>query len=396
MGKPEEPEVDRLRRELWVVDSERLRLRAELEEMRRYGFGALLDWLRVARRLWARVERRFGRAYGGPADGPEGGWLPSRLTGTELARLTKRRIRIRSRTPSARPRPRGDGAWLVPVLVDYFGRDGSTATMAWLAASPRIVVDSKYPFERRYFTYLWRWSQLLERTDWPGALWGKEDVVSLAQDPSVPLLGPPPWFPRPFLEGSADGEVAAAAFEFAWRELSARAVADRPGAAPRYYAEKHSNTWAVSRGDLPEHRLIVMLRDPRDVQASIEAFEDTRPEEAFAANLTRAGLERLPELVQRHRSRLRWIAGLLEDESALVVRFEDLSSDPDAVAAKVAEYLEIEVPGRPVDEDGLVRRHMTATAGAVGRWKTDLDPSTAERLTLELAPELEAVGLSAD
>ncbi len=393
MGTPEEPEVERLRRELWVVNSERLRLRAELDEMRSYGMGALLDMLRVARRLLARAESRIPirrGPRGGPSAAPAGGRLSSRWTGSEYAALARRRAGIgRRRARGTGPVP--EGAWLVPVLVDYYGRDGSTAMMARLAASPAIVVDGRYPFERRYFTYLWRWSRLLERTDWPGALWSKEDVVSLSQEPSVPLLGPPPWFPRDLLQGEADGDVAAAAFAYAWHELSGRAVAERP-VVPRFYAEKHSNTWAVSREALPEHRLVVMLRDPRDVQASIEAFEDVRREASFATNLTRAGLDRLPALLRRHRNRLRWIAGLLDDESVLVVPFEDLSSDPDAVAERVAGYLDIEVPGRPADEEGLVRRHMTATAGAVGRWKTDLDPATAESFTKELGPELGALG----
>jgi hypothetical protein len=402
MAKPEESETERLRRELWVVNSERLRLRAELDEMRSYGMGGLLDLLRVGRRLLARVEVRLARARGRTGGArsslAQGTRLPSRLTGSEFAALGRRRLR--------RPRPSGNGgeprrggsdAWLVPVLVDYFGRDGSTAMMARLAASPEIVADGKYPFERRYFTYLWRWSRLLERTDWPGALWGKEDVVSLSQDPSVPLLGPPPWFPRTLLDAPGEaGGPSEAAFGFAWGELSARAVAARPGETPRYYAEKHSNTWKVDRRELPEHRLIVMLRDPRDVQASIEAFEGIRPEASFAANLSRAGIDRLPALVERYRNRLRWIVGLAEDESALVVPFEELSADPDAAAARVAEYLGIEVPGRPADEEGLVSRHMTAKSGAVGRWRTDLDPGTAERLTRELGPELRALGFPED
>ena len=209
MGKPEESETERLRRELWVVNSERLRLRAELDEMRSYGMGGLLDLLRVVRRLLARIEVRLARARGRTGGSrsalAQGTRLPSRLTGSEFAALSRRRLRRhRPSGNGGEPRRGGEDAWLVPVLVDYFGRDGSTAMMARLAASPEIVADGKYPFERRYFTYLWRWSRLLERTDWPGALWGKEDVVSLSQDPSVPLLGPPPWFPRTLLE-EADG-----------------------------------------------------------------------------------------------------------------------------------------------------------------------------------------------
>ncbi len=36
---------------------------------------------------------------------------------------------------------------LRPIVVDYFGRDGSTAMLKILSSSPLIVVPGSYPFE---------------------------------------------------------------------------------------------------------------------------------------------------------------------------------------------------------------------------------------------------------
>ena len=108
--------------------------------------------------------------------------MAPRLSGSELVWLAKHRLRRGATEWSSAAPPTPSGEWLTPILVDYFGRDGSTLMMALLATSPWIVTDDQYPYERRYFTYLWRWSRLLSRTDWPGALWAKDDVVSIAQE----------------------------------------------------------------------------------------------------------------------------------------------------------------------------------------------------------------------
>src|SRR5215211_2654260 len=82
---------------------------------------------RRAERAWAGAETRRRRAVGGGAT--DEGWRP----------------------------------WLTPLLVDVFGRDGSTLTMRLLATSPAIAVEPPHGadldrFERPYFAWLWGWS----------------------------------------------------------------------------------------------------------------------------------------------------------------------------------------------------------------------------------------------
>ena len=411
MSDPGPEESARLRRELEAVDLERRRLRSELEQIRTSPLGPLIEPARTARvvaeRWLGRLRRllaRRGRGAGGgatrqrPRDRPQP--LPPRLSGSELAWLARHRLRRRAGRWSAPVPPQPpSGEWLTPVLVDYFGRDGSTLLMATLATSPQIVIDEKYPYERRYFTYLWRWSRLLARTDWPGALWTKDDVVSISQEREAPaLLGPPPWLPRELLEAGPDGvPFARRCFELGWAELSARArdrarSGSRP--EPRYYAEKHVNTWLVNADQLPPVELLVLLRDPRDTYASIRAFEEKDPTTSFGIQDAWAGADRLAGIVERQRQRLRWIAGLLDEGEVPVIRYEELTEDLGRVARRVEQHLEVELNPGALRGEELAGRHGSSTTNGSGRWQRDLDPETAERFTRELGPELEALGFT--
>src|SRR3954462_10462661 len=93
------------------------------------------------------------------------------------------------------------GDSLQPLLVDYFTRDGSTLMMRLLATSPQIAVGGGYPYEHKYFAYLFRWAHLIERTDWPGKIWNANGLATLTQEQQMPMMGAPPWKPRELLEG---------------------------------------------------------------------------------------------------------------------------------------------------------------------------------------------------
>lgn len=412
MSDPGPDEIARLQRELDAVDLERRRLRSELEQIRSSPLGPLIEPVRTARvvveRYLSRLRRPLGRrgrggrarAPGVPPDLDRPQRLPPRLSGSELAWLARRRLRRRAgRWGSPLPPRPPSGEWLTPILVDYFGRDGSTLLMALLATSPEIVIDEKYPYERRYFTYLWRWSRLLAQTDWPGALWTKDDVVSISQEQEAPaLLGPPPWMPRGLLEPGPDGvPIERRCFELAWAELSARArerARSGDGPRPRYYAEKHGNTWLVDPAELPPMKLLVLLRDPRDTYASIRAFEEKEPSTSFGIQDAWAGADRLAGIVERHRQRLRWIAALLDRGEVPVIRYEELTADVRGVARRVGQHLDLRLDPDALRREELATRHGSSATNGSGRWRRDLDPETAERFTRELGPELEAVGFT--
>lgn len=288
---------------------------------------------------------------------------------------------------------------LKPILLDYFTRDGSTLMMRLLASSPQIAIEDVYPFERKYFAYLWRWAMVLDRGEWRGEEWGPESLGSLDELRAASLVGPPPWQPRPLLEpGPGEAELSRRAFELVWGELSRR-VAERAVASgaepPRYTAEKHLNTWLVPLEQLPPHELIVLLRDPRDSWVSMRTFEQG---ESFGGEHRESEERLLEHVLSRQRERLRWIAGLIEAGEVPVIRYEDLVLDLDGVAARLAERLGVQLDPAAVRADRETRRrHMSAASpeASIGRWRDELPGELAATFAVELGRELRALGFEA-
>jgi hypothetical protein len=293
---------------------------------------------------------------------------------------------------------------LTPVLVDYYSRDGSTLTMRLLGSSPQVAVGGTYPFEHKFFAYLWRWSRLLTRSDWSEEEWDTNDLGSILQERDRSLLGPPPWRRRDLMEGTdADApSMAERAFEAAWRDFSRRAtevtrVAHRdPGADVRYYAEKHMNSWLLDRAELPPLRLLVLLRDPRDTYASLLAFrEATKAELGQRQAADEADYFR--RFIERQRDRLRWIAGLEESRDTAIVRYEDLVRDLRGVSGRLEGWLGVELDPDSVAGDrrvGWVHRTADSPEKSIGRWRSDVPPDVTDAIARDLGPELSALRFS--
>ena len=293
---------------------------------------------------------------------------------------------------------------LTPVLVDYYSRDGSTLTMRLLGSSPQVAVGGTYPFEHKFFAYLWRWSRLLTRPDWDDGEWDTNDLGSILQERDRSTLGPPPWRRRDLMEGAEPGSpsMSERAFDFAWREFSRRAtavtrVAHRdPEADVRYYAEKHMNSWLLERAELPPLRLLVLLRDPRDTYASLLAFREATKAELGQRQATDEA-DYFRRFIERQRDRLRWIAGLEEGRDTAIVHYEELVRDLPGVARRLSAWLEVELDADAVIRDrrvGWVHRTAESPEASIGRWRSDLPADVAGAIARELASEMPAVGFS--
>ena len=330
---------------------------------------------------WRRLARSASRL----------GRLPSQAFGAPATRRQDRR--------SSQGRARG--GWLTPILVDYFARDGSTLMMRLLSSSPGIAVEEAYPFERKYFAYLWRWARLIDRGDWPEDDWGARAFGSISQEHLTPVMGPPPWHPRTLIESRMDATMSEHCFELVWGEFSRRAAASTRAShggsegGVAYYAEKHLNTWHLDLAELPPVRIIALLRDPRDTYVSIKAFNRLRGPMAFGREHAASDREHLHQVIRRQGERLRWIAGLLVDGEVPVIRYEDLVLDLPGVARRLGDWLGVELDPDAALGDREVRRlHVSSDspADSIGRWKRELDPEAADIFARELRSELRAVG----
>jgi hypothetical protein len=319
------------------------------------------------------------------------------LFGRDAIRRGSKRVRR-----AAAANPARDA--LVPILVDYYSRDGSTLTMRLLDSSPQVAVGGSYPFEQKLFAYLWRWSRLPARTDWESGEWGPQALGSILQEEDSPLLGPPPWRRRELMEGSDAEEQSFSrqCFDFAWGEFSRRAtVATRvahgaPDADVLYYAEKHLNSWLLDRDELPPVRLVVLLREPRDTYASLLAYRDAAKADLGQHEAVDEG-DYLRRFIERQRDRMRWIATLEEGPQTAVVRYEDLVRDLPGVSGRLSAWLGVALDADSVMRDkrvGWVHRTAESPEASIGRWRGDLPADLAGTIGRELRPEMEALGFA--
>ena len=232
----------------------------------------------------------------------------------------------------------GDSRVPAPLLVDYFGRDGSTALLRLLSSSPAVFVEGRYPYEHR---------QLAE--------------ILATADPQA-----------------------------AWRDLCGRRFGRDD--APRWYAEKMIDVRKADLSAFPAARVVVLLRDPRDTWISVEAFSRAVGEGEIGGAGSRS--ERLERFVERQRERLSWIAGLDRDD-ALVLRYESLVFDVEDLAVELSGWLGVELDPAGLAGDFRLRWvHGTSPdpRRSVGRWRTELSDADLEALRGALEGPMNAVG----
>jgi hypothetical protein len=312
----------------------------------------------------------------------------------------------RSKANAAHGAEAGSSDALKPLLVDYFTRDGSTLTMRLLATSPQIAVGGGYPFEHKYFAYLFRWAHLIDKADWPRKLWNAGSLATLTQEDQMPLMGAPPWGPRELFEPERGGEgLSEYAFDAVWEEFSRRAAAQtrrrlkQREARVLYYAEKHLSTWKLDLGRIPPVRILAVLRDPRDTYMSITSFTARRERAGRQRSMGRQPGESVEAWTTRHlarqKERLQWIRKAEKKGTMPVVRYENLVMNLEREARRLEDLLGVELdPATVVADENMRAKHVSAGTpeASVGRWRREMDAELVKRFNDELGDELDALG----
>jgi hypothetical protein len=296
-----------------------------------------------------------------------------------------------------------------PLLVTTLGRTGSSRLMLLLGQHPSLVVHPPFPFETHVTAY---WASMFEKLSSPNSylrsLVAPEDVDGLwwtghepfpaetyvDQDPGAHWLG-----------GQGLDNLA----RFARRQIvdfyEVSAAFQGKSSAPRYFVEK----WLPTPLRRVQHELfsgsaeIFLVRDCRDVLASILAFNEKRGSQGFqqAGQGHEAYVAFIRESVE-----MLWSAWHTAD-NALLVRYEDLVHRTPAKLAEILDFLKLDASESLVDrmieeadtvEPEAQAQHRTArdSRASIGRWRHDLPRKLRKTCNREYAQVLKAFGYDPD
>jgi hypothetical protein len=216
------------------------------------------------------------------------------------------------------------------------------------------------------------------------------------------------WCGRESVEASAD--FCRANIEACYRSIAADeagrwaldGVLDHERSSARYFTEKAGPLtgpelfWEL----YPQMREIILVRDPRDLLASILAFNAKRGFQAFG----RSAVKNDHTYIVVLRERMRQIQRAVEARTprAYFLRYEDLIRQPHETLRALLEYLDLDAAPATVEkvlqragEDTAELKFHRTSAGpreSIGRWRRDLSPKLQALCQRELGEVLAPLG----
>ena len=331
--------------------------------------------------------------------------------GREFEILVRARLEDRSRVNlvtlrgTREPLHTGFDPAIDPLMVTTLGRTGSTILMKVLATHPAITAYRPFEHEPRVASY------------WLGVMTTLTDPVSYRRqiNPSGSIDGK--WWvgtdaplPRrlrdPALTGWMDRDAVrqiAAFCQGRVEALYAQVGAESGRPDPRFFAEKFrpdripEMVWEL----YPRVREVVLVRDFRDMVASMFAYNAKRGREGFRRDAfeddaqyvlreVKGGVAALAAAWEKRRDR------------AHLVRYEDLILRPEETIAALLGYLGMDVSGAEADamagalaargEETEFHRTTPDPRASIGRWRHDLGDDARRACEQALAGELETFG----
>lgn len=299
---------------------------------------------------------------------------------------------------------------LQPLIVNSFGRTGTTLLMRMLAAHPAVVVFDRPPFEIRGSKY---WMHALRVLG--TAADGRSQLGSAMQFHEDPrAAGGNPFYSSEF---AAAPEVENWSGSTYLRDLTGfcqRSIDDwylatagaqhRPTAPLIYFAEKHFPDLfpRLLRDLYTGAREVFLVRDFRDMIASMLAYNEKKGSGDFGRDRVESDDAWLDYLYQNFA--VLHAAWQDRGEPDSLIRYEDLIGEPDAVITRLLRQLDLESTSGTVSRlldvaaSPELRGHGSSQSPgtSIGRWRQDLSPEMGEKISQRFGDLLGKFGYSLD
>ena len=252
------------------------------------------------------------------------------------------RVSLATLRGSREPLQTGFAPAIDPLIVTTLGRTGSTILMKVLATHPEITAFRPFEYEPRAATY------------WLGVMTTLTDPISYRRqlNPTGNIdgawwVGNEPPLPRrlrdarltQWLDGDAVSQIAAfcqSRIDAVYQEVAAGSGSS----SPRFFAEKYrpDRIPATMVELYARAREVILVRDFRDMVASMFAYNDKRGREGFRRDRFDDDAQYVVKQVKDSVAALAQ-AWNTRRGTAHLIRYEDLVLDPEATIASLLRYL---------------------------------------------------------
>ena len=275
---------------------------------------------------------------------------------------------------------------LQPLIVNSFGRTGTTLLMRMLASHPQIVVYDRPPYEIRGSKY---WMHALRVLGTPAD--GSSRIgaaMEFHEDPRA--AGGNPFYSSEFaaaqnVEAWSGSNYLAELLAFCQRSiddwyLQTATAQGQPAAPLVFFAEKHFPDLfpRLLRDLYPGAREIFLVRDFRDMIASMLAYNARKGSGDFGRDRVATDDAWLDYLRQNFTVlRSAWHD---RGEPESLIRYEDLVGDPAGVLQRLLTWLDLDASQATIGQlvTATVAPELqghgssTSAAASMGRWRSDL------------------------
>jgi hypothetical protein len=285
----------------------------------------------------------------------------------------------------------------VPVLLTASGRSGTSVVMQALAGDPAIVVAGDFPYEVKLLLY---YTQAFEILTAPGDHKKSIDPNIIYKHPYS--LGLNPFhhqtfervFPRmgqlyEFFQEKVPPKIAAT-FGTIVAEFYLEVASGQGKGTARLFAEKcdiYSPVRLFSRLAFERVRELVLVRDPRDMYLSYQAFWSSDP--AGTLQILKSFRNQMLDVARDSEARV-------GDDAVLFVRYEDFVQKMAETLKTISLFLGIDhvIAVDKAKDMKDFGRHGTSKSpeDSVGRWKSALSSQERQLFSQEFRAFFEKFG----